>query len=349
MERRRFLVGVTLAAWGGVAPSHAAGVKKVAMLWRTTEGTNPGADPRAVARSLHGQRGTRDEEARAFAARLEPFGFRLHRNLEVLWFDVPILAARPEAVQEAIARMVAARPDCIVEDAVFVRQVARATRTIPIVTFLRDPVAAGLAKSISRPGGNVTGIHGGADTIELKSLDFLRRAMPGLACVGWIGGVAQQAESVSFEATARRARLDVRKVFPDFRQEGWQGRLAAQFASLRAAGCTGVMLYSIFPQIVDEVTKLALRHGIAVAIIGGDDNDIERDGLLLRFIPADDMEVTLGRLAAIVARILKGERPADIPFEGPSRFQLAVNLRTARRIGVTMPSDVMVLADRVID
>jgi putative ABC transport system substrate-binding protein len=71
--------------------------------------------------------------------------------------------------------------------------------------------------------------------------------------------------------------------------------------------------------------------------------------LLLQYESADDAETTQRRIAAIVARILKGERPADIPFEGPSRYRLTVNLRTARRIGVTVPPDMKVLAERVVD
>jgi putative ABC transport system substrate-binding protein len=109
------------------------------------------------------------------------------------------------------------------------------------------------------------------------------------------------------------------------------------------------VLYTTLQITIDEVTKLALRHGVAIAILGGQDNDIERDGLLLRYTSADDDETRLRRVAAIIARVLKGERPADIPFEGPTRFQLTVNLRTARRIGVTIPADVLVLAERVVD
>jgi putative ABC transport system substrate-binding protein len=348
MKRRLFLAGGALVALGGIAPSHAAGVKKVAMLWETAEGMPPDTDRRYAARLLREGRGTREEEARKFAALLEPYGFRLQRNLEILWFDFPVFL-KQQALAPVIARMVAAKPDCIFVDVQTIDLVARATRTIPIVTFVRDPVAAGLAQSIARPGGNVTGIYGGADTIEVKSLDFLRRAMPGMAGVAWIGHEVHLAQLPSFEAAAREARLDVRKITVNHRREGWQARLAAQFAPLRAAGCTGAVLYVTIPAVVDEVTKLALRHGIAIAILGGADQDIERDGLLLRFRGADDEQEAERRAAAIVARILKGETPADIPFEGPARFQLAVNLRTARKIGVTLPPDLMILAERVID
>ena len=349
VKRRRFLVGVTLAALGGVAPSHAARAKTVAMLWETAEGMPPNIDRRTASRMLREPRGTREEEARKFAALLEPFGFRLHRNLEILWFDFPVFAKPDQALPSVLARVVAAKPDCIFVDAVTIHQVARATRTIPIVTAVRDPVEWGLAQSIARPGGNVTGVYGGADTVEVKSLDFLRRVMPGLACVGWIGHAAQLDQFAPFEAAARKARLDARKVVLDHREEGWPDRLAAQFAKLREGRCTGAVLFATFPRTVDAVTKLALRHGIAIAVLGGSDEDIERDGLLLRFASADGEEAVMRRAAAIVARVLKGERPADIPFEGPSRFQLAVNLRTARRIGVTLPPDLMVLAEKIVD
>ncbi len=349
MKRRRFLVGAALAALGGVAPSHAAKVKKVAMLWPTADGMPPGTDPRDARRMLREPRGTREEEARNFAALLEPSGFRLHRNLEILWFDYPAFVRKDRWLPPVVARLVAAKPDCILVDATTVQDLSREIRTIPIVTSLRDPVAAGLARSIAQPGGNVTGIYGGADTMEIKSLDFLRRAMPGLACAAWIGHEAQLGQFASFETAARNARLDVRKVTVNNFREGWQAQLAAQLEILRAARCFGAVLYVTFPLVIDEVTKLALRHGIAIAILGGQDEDIERDGLLLRFAGADGDEAKLRRAAAIVARVLKGEKPADIPFEGPARFQLAVNLRTARRIGVKLPPDLMVLAEKVID
>lgn len=349
MKRRRFLVGATLAALGGVAPTHAAGTKTVAMLWPTAEGMPPNTDPRNASRMLEEPRGTREEEARKFASLLEPFGFRLHRNLEILWFDNPVFVKPERGLLPVLARMVAAKPDCIFVGAGPVVHVARATRTIPIVTAIRDPVAAGLARSIARPGGNVTGVYGGAETMEAKSLDFLRRAMPGMSGVGWIGHEVHLAQFAAFEALARTARLGIRKIVVNPKQDGWRATLAAEFGSLRAAGCTGALLYITFPSVIDEVTKLALRHGIAIAIAGGVDEDIERDGLLIRFVGADDSDAKMRRAAAIVARILKGERPADIPFEGPTHYQLAVNLRTARKIGVTMPPDVMVLAERVVD
>lgn len=349
MKRRQFLVGATLAALGGVAPSHAAGAKTVAMLWETAEGMPPNTDRRTASRLLREPRGTREEEAREFAALLEPYGYRLHRNLEILWFDYPVFLKPEQALPPVLARMAAAKPDCIFVDAFTIAPVARAIRNIPIVTTFRDPVAAGLAQSIARPGGNVTGTYGGADAIELKSLDFLRRAMPGMACVGWIGHEAQLGQFPSFEASARNARLDVRKITLNHGREGWQERLAAQFAPLHAAGCSGAVLYATIPTVADEVAKLALRHRIAMAILGGGDQDIEREGLLLRFAGVYDQQETMRRVAAIVARVLKGDKPADIPFEGPTRFQLAVNLRTARKIGVKMPPDLMVLAERVID
>lgn len=349
MKRRQFLAGVGLAALGGVAPARAADVKKVALLWRTAEGSLPGADPRDVGRQLESQSRTREEAARDIAARLEPFGFRLHRNLEIQWFDIPAVARFSRTLPAVVSRMVAAKPDCIMVDGPVASYVVEATRSIPVVTYVRDPVAGGLAKSIARPGGNVTGLHGGVETIDLKSIEFLRRAMPAMSCVGWIGVETQHIEFGSFESKARDAGLEVRKVVVSFGQEGWQSRLEAQFRPLRAARCTGALLALPIPSVIEEVAKLALRHGIAVALVADREREAESDGVLLRYGIADDQKDIEGRLAAIVARVLKGEKPADIPFEGPSRFRLALNLRTARKIGVTIPPDMRVLAERIIE
>ncbi len=348
--RRRFLAGAALAAMARIAPAHAARPKTVAMLWRTAEGPNRPANEGTARRLLGEPRGTREEEARKFAAPLEAFGLRLHRDFEIRWFDFPVFTNWEEALPPVVSRMVAARPDCIIAEGTFVtRLVARATRTTPVVAALSDPVAAGFARTLARPGGNITGIHGGAGSIDLKTQEFLRRAMPGMSCVGWIGFAPQLSAIAPFEAAARDAGLEVRKILLDTPQEGWEARLASQFGRLRAAGCTGAVLYASFPVVVDEVTKLALRDRIAIATESDEDADIDRDGLLLQYASADDEGVIAGRMAAIVAKVLKGERPANIPFEGPSRFRLALNLRTARRIGATIPPDMRVLAERVVE
>lgn len=350
MKRRHFLAGVALSALGSFAPAQASRAKTVAMLWRTAEGPNPPSDPATAWRLLGEPRGTRDEEARKFAAPLEAFGLRLHRDLEIRWFDFPVFTQWDEALPPVVSRMVATKPDCIVVDGtIATRHVARATRTIPVVTGVRDPVAAGFARTLARPGGNITGIHSAAGAVDLKTQEFLRRAMPGMTCVGWIGFPQQLGAFATFEATARDAGLDARKIVLDTLQERWEARLAAQFGPLRAAGCTGALLAALFPNVVDEVVKLALRHGIAIATHSDEEADLNRDGILLQYASADDEAMNLQRMAAIVAKVLKGERPADIPFEGPSRFRLALNLRTARKIGATIPPDMRVLAERVFE
>ena len=345
-HRRRFLRGLTVAPLAALAaPAWGAARKTIAMLWGTADG--PGVDPDVAAKMFAG-RGTKDEEARAFAVALEPFGYRLGVDLEVQWFDYPHFGNWDEVVPRAVSRMVAAKPDCIVVGGtVFTRYVARATRTIPIVTEVADPVASGFAQSIARPGGNVTGLATKVG-VDLKTLELLARIVPGLSCVGWITYREQAAHFPSFGNAARDLRLDVRQILLDEpRPDGWQARLAAEFEQLRAAGCAGAWMSAHEP-FFSEALELALRHRIAVANLGGA-KDEERDGVLLVYQAADDPQAATRRGAAIIAKVLKGERPATIPFEGPRRYRLAINLRTARRLGVTIPPQVLVLADKRIE
>lgn len=349
MKRRQFLVGVAGVAMSGVTPAGAAEAKKVAMLWRTAEGAPSGADPRDIARQLASQSKSREEASRAIASKFEPYGFRLHGNLEILWFDFPAASNWRQTLPAIVSRMVAARPDCILVDGPVASFVVKATREIPVVTFVRDPVADGLARSIARPGGNVTGVHGGTNAIDAKTIEYLARAMPGLACVAVVGAGAQPSRFAALEAAGREAGLGIRHVDWANGQAGWQQRVTSQFEALRAARCTGAVLLIPIQSLIDETTRLALRHGIALAIFSDDPRDAEREGVLLHYGVGDDQDDLERRMAAIAARVLKGERPADIPFEGPGRYRLLVNLRTARRIGAKIPPEMMVLADRVID
>lgn len=347
MQRRRVLQGLAVAPLAALAMgARAAAAKKVAMLWSTKDGMPANADPELV-RNEFSTRGSKEEEARKLSALLEPNGFRLGRNLDVQCFDFPFFSDWDQAVPRAVSRMIAAKPDCILASGtVFTRYVARATRTIPIVTSVGDPVAVGFAQSMARPGGNITGVALKLG-VDLKTLEFLTRIMPGMSCTAWIGYREQVAHLPSFEGAAREIRLGARRILVEEpAPAGWQRKLTAEFQPLRAAGCTGIVLSASDPYL-GEVAKLAIEHRIAVALQGPEEA-LARDGLLLHYYSADDGNERDRRMAGIVARVLKGEQPANIPFEGPSRYRLVINLKTARMIGATIPSDIHVLADRVI-
>jgi putative ABC transport system substrate-binding protein len=289
-----------------------------------------------------------------FGRVMSDFGFRLGRNLAFVWFEMGP-EDRSTAAMERIARAIAASGvDCAITFGSPATAALRAaTRTIPVVTDVGDPVSTGFAASIARPGGNITGLHQGFEQTALKKIELLRRLVPGLGCIVWVGARPQLAWIDSFERAARSAVMPVHRVVAESMQ-GEPGRtvidgegLRAAFRSLPAA-CRAAHLYSPGENLVRAVAELALERRIAVAHAGGDGSHVRREGMLLSYEGAWSDDERHDRRAAIVGRILRGEDPARIPFEGPFRYRFTLNLATARRIGVAVPNDVLVLADEVI-
>jgi putative ABC transport system substrate-binding protein len=210
---------------------------------------------------------------------------------------------------------------------------------------LFDPVGEGFAQSLARPGGNVTGTHRGVREIFFKQIDVLRRLVPGQTRMAWISFRPQLKERWSaFEWAARTAGMEVRQVILDPKGEDFPG-LAGDFEALRRDGFRCGHFNGVFEPDLKAVSALALRHRIALSFWGSPE-DLDRDGLLLQYRSVPDGVEK--RHAAAMARILRGEHPRDIPFEGPTKYQLRLNLKTAAGIGVKVPEDVLLMMDEVL-
>jgi len=218
-----------------------------------------------------------------------------------------------------------------------------ATQTIPIVTVSGDPVAMGLAASLGRPGGNVTGFTLFLDELSVKRLEIIKEVVPGISRVAvlwsannpfWDRVISRMIEV----APGLGIRVRTVKVFRPEEIEHALDTIVGQRA------------YALFvfedPMLrgkTDQIVRFAAKHRFP-AIYGG--AMYVRSGGLISYGPS--FEDLYSRAAIYVDKILKGAKPGDLPIEQPTKFELVVNLKTAKALGLTIPQSILLRADEVI-
>ena len=219
-----------------------------------------------------------------------------------------------------------------------------ATSTIPIVfTLVSDPVGAGLVSSLARPGGNLTGLSSVSTDLSGKRLELLKEAIPKVSRV-----------AVLYDPTDRSKIAEVKEIKSDARSLGVQlqalevRRLdefenAFKTASRAKAGAILVLPTSILNSNRKRIADLAVKNRLPTMLATSQHMDA---GALMSYGP--DYADLYRRAAVYVDKILKGAKPADLPVEQPKKFEFVVNLKTAKQIGLTIPPNVLVRADRVI-
>jgi len=225
------------------------------------------------------------------------------------------------------------------------RAAKNATTTIPIV-FLgagSDPVTLGLVDSLARPGGNVTGFAQIASVLAGKRLELLKETIPKLSRVAVLWDPQNAGSTQIWEESQLRARElglqlhSLRVSSADKLESGFKDAVKAASGAL--AGTSGALLGSIQKQIINLAAKNRLpaiyHRAFAVA-----------NGGLMSYGP-DEIE-PYQRAAVIVDKILKGAKPADLPVEQPTKFELVINLKTAKTLGLTIPPVVLMRAEKVI-
>lgn len=271
---------------------------------------------------------------------LERLGFVRGRTLDVA--D----AFGDSASLPGLAReLVAGKPDVLIAvGGEAVRAAAAATDQIPIVAFGPDPVLLGLARTLSRPGKNVTGIVILAAELEGKRLHLLSEAVPGMSRVGLL----LYPRSTSAETSLREAR-DVGgrigiEVLPINVEKA--GDIGPALAGLKSAGA-GAVVVSADPRLFNDtptVVAEAARLGLPLACQWV---EMAEAGCLLSYGPG--LRQQRVRLADYVARLFRGAQPADMPVEQPTTFELAINLKTARALGLQIPPAVLSRAEQIIE
>jgi putative tryptophan/tyrosine transport system substrate-binding protein len=268
-------------------------------------------------------------------------GFAEGRNLVVL----PRWGGNVDSGQLArLAQdLAAAKPDVIV--AVSPRAIRAAMKAAPqtpvVASFTIDPVAEGVAASMSRPGGEVTGIAMLASEGDKKRIELLHDAIPGTHKFAFI---ADQ-DGITRKDEYRRAAENIGVEIVSFEAKG-PADYPSIFDAIHNAGVDGIVIQSspVFHRDAAQLASLALERRLPTIC---EWRAMASDGCLIGYGP-DIAELRL-RTADFVARIFAGGNPAEMPFEQPTRFEMAINNKVARTIGVTIPPSVFVRADEVIE
>jgi putative tryptophan/tyrosine transport system substrate-binding protein len=236
--------------------------------------------------------------------------------------------------------------DVLVVPTLAALRVAReATKTIPTVMVIsEDPVATGLVDSLARPGGNITGLTRLQRQLSGKRLELLKDAVPRISRVGVLRDADSQSAAIGFkeyEAAAHALKiqlqsLDVRDPNPAFER-------ALHTVVKKRANALITITSTLLFRHQKDIADLAIRNRLPSMFEGS--TWVEAGGLIS--YSTNDREI-FRRAAAYVDKILKGTKPADLPIEQPTQFELVINLNTAKQIGLTIPPNVLARADRVI-
>ena len=277
---------------------------------------------------------------RALTEGLRDLGYVEGRNIV---FERRYADGRLERLPDLAAELVRLRVDVIVTGSnVHVAAAKRATATIPIVMVAAgDPVGAGFVASLARPGGNITGLTTEASReIQAKNLTLLKEIVPNLSRVGLLGQVLSQDNFAALEAAAPQLNValevvDIRS--PDDFERAFATMVGKRVGAVIVGG--GPLTYMRRQQIADFALKYRLP---AIQVL----NEFAEAGLLMTYGP--NLPDMYRRAASYVAKILGGAKPGDLPVEQPTKFELVINLKTARALDLTIPQTVLLRADKVI-
>jgi putative ABC transport system substrate-binding protein len=329
IKRREFIAGLGAAtAWPAMARAQQPDRRqRVGVLMAFDE-----TDPQGKARFS------------GFSQRLAELGWTEGRNLRM---DVRWAAGNVDWMRLFAKELVGLQPDVILATATPVTAALQGeTRTIPIVFVnINDPVASGFVASLPRPGGNLTGLINVEATLGGKRLQLLTEIAPGTKRVAIIftPDTAPYVSSYfqpSFDAAARLLQVE-----PIIAPVHSDAEIETVITSLARESGGGLITVpdSFVSSHRQTVISLAARNNIpAVYQI----SVFVRDGGLLSY-GADDVD-TYRRAATFVDRILRGEKPSDLPVQLPTKFELVINLKTAKALGLTIPETLLATADEVI-
>jgi|SRR5271166_744997 len=244
------------------------------------------------------------------------------------------------------AELAALKPDVIVANGEpAIRAAKDATVATPIVmSIVGDPVAAGFARSLAHPEGNLTGLTNLGEGLIGKRLELLRELVPRVGCIALLHNIENKALDASFlqeaNEAARLLRFEPRPV-----AAGDPGQFDAAFAEVARQQCAAILASDpVFTMARSQLIALAARYRVAAIY---DTRRFVDNGGLISYGP--DLNEMFRRASLFVDKILRGARPRDLPIEQPTKLELAINLKTAKTLGITVPRSILAGADVVIE
>lgn len=328
MDRRTFLFVFSLGALSAPRAAEAQQAEKVYRVGLLA--LLPGAD---VTRQM-----------KALKDRLRDLGYTEGKNLV---FDYRSAEGRPERLATLAAELLQLGPDVIIAGGgTLTAQAAKqATRTVPVVMAgVGDAIASGLVATLARPGGNVTGLSALAPDISGKRLEFLRDAMPTVNQVAVLANpitpfTAQALKVIADTARALPVQIHaVEMTAPDQLDRAFEAVLKAK------PGALLVLEDPLTFGLRTQIAGLAAQHRLPSVF--GFREYVEVGGLMSY---GTDSAHLFSRAAVYVDKILKGVKPSELPVEQPTKFELVINLKTAKALGLTIPTSLLARADEVIE
>ena len=279
----------------------------------------------------------------AFRQGLQVLGYVEGKNILI---DYRYAEGKPDRLPALAAELLQLNVDIIVAagGSPPVQAAKNATKTIPIVmTNPADAVGDGLVATLAHPGGNVTGLSTFAPELSGKRLELLKEMLPGISRVTVLANREFQgygAQAKEIEAAARALALDLR-----FVEVRGANDLDNAFAAISTARSGAILTLSdpVTFTLLKRIVELTIKHRVPSMHLQAEYADA---GGMVAYGPS--YAELYRRAATYVDKILKGAKPADLPVEQPAKFEFIVNLKTAKQIGVTIPPNLLVRADRVI-
>jgi len=271
---------------------------------------------------------------------LRALGYVEGTNLVI---DARAADGRVERLPALMRELLDAKPEVIVTFGTTAAQTAKAaTTTTPIVmAFAGDPVGTRLVASLAKPGGNVTGMSLATSDLSGKRLDLLKEVIPKLTRLTILGDISRQVEIQETERAARVLGLTVALVELT-RAEGFDRALDE--VSRTRPQALFLINTAVTVTYRARIVDFALKNRVSLV---GTQGGWAEAGALMNY--ASSITDASRRAAAYVDKILKGAKPADLPVEQPTKFELVINLKTARALGLTIPQTLILQADHVIE
>ena len=280
---------------------------------------------------------------KALKERLHELGYIEGKNLI---FEYRSAEGRQERLTELATELARARPDVLIRGAGTLAPLALkgVATTIPIVfVSVGDPVGAGVVASLARPGGNITGVTGQSTDLAGKRLQLLRDLIPGGQLIAVLMNPATPFSPLALKET--RAAAEILHVRLEILELKTGDQVPGRFEAATAAGAAGMIVfsdpltYAIRQQIADLAAKFRLPTMYTY-------RDFAEAGGLISYGPS--RREMYRRAAEYADKILQGAKPVDLPVEQPTKFEMVINLKTAKALGLTIPQSILVRADELI-